>query len=415
MEHDLTDSKRGRAIRGALACVALGLAGGCSDTDATDMSLPGGKFAIAMRVADSESNTNTFVAFVDSLLDGPPVTLDGALELNTREGGHSGGNLYPGHKPGAFFIYAPPALDRYEATTNGTFQKTGALSFAAQGVTGSGSPGFIQVFSEAKAYLFSNETFEVIVWNPSTMTIEKTLPIPIQKEALPATFTFGVGQRRGNQVVFGAWFSDFEAETVLDLNYIFVVDADRDEFVGVSREERCGGIISLMTGGDGTIYLSPDVWTAAIHRLDPSRAPKPCLLRMLPGQNVPDPDYKVDLEEFTGSPFTAGLTSAGGDNAYFYVLDEETAAIDSMSTANVLHGGPAWRWVHANLVSKERRTPTSSLLGGTHLSFDVGADVITYTAAADAKESTLLKTNVSGDPQRGRVVPGVPTKIIAIQ
>lgn len=403
-----------RRLGSAVAWLALGTIVGCSDDgEPSSPKLSAGKYAVSVSVADSESNTNAFVVFVDSLLEGPAVTLDGALELSTPGGGHSGGNLYAGPTPGTFFVYAPPTLDRYEAGDDGSFRKAGSLSFAAQGVTGTGSEGFIQIFSETKAYLLSDETLQVVVWNPTTMTVEKTFPVPLGEEALPASFTFGVGERRGNEVVFGAWYSDFAGEKVLDLSYVLVVDGDRDEFVGVSREERCGGIISTMTGADGTVYLAPDVWTAAIHRLDPSRAPKPCMLRVLPGQNAPDPDYEVDLEEFTGSPFTAGLTSAGGDDAYFYVLDEEAAKIDDKSTANVLHGGPAWRWVRANLVTKERRE-VSGLLGGTHLAFDVGGDVITYTATADFKESTLLKTNVPGDPERGRVLPGVPTKVIAI-
>jgi hypothetical protein len=83
-----------------------------------------------------------------------------------------------------------------------------------------------------------------------------------EAEQFSPVLTFGVGERRGNQVIFAVWYSDFELEIVPDLNCIFVVDANRDEFVGVTREERCGGIINTMTGANGTDMRRVRKWQA---------------------------------------------------------------------------------------------------------------------------------------------------------
>jgi hypothetical protein len=403
-----------RAVFGALLLVT---APGCSDeeTSGSVKELPAGRYAVATRVADSESNETTYIAVVDDLMEGDRVDLSGALELGA-DTGHSRGVLYPGHRPGTFFVYTAPLMTRFEATAEGNFRETGRLSFQSVGLTADDS-GFVQIFSEQKGYHFSGETFEVVVWNPTTMKVERSFPMPVEQEAeqYSPVLTFGVGERRGNEVIFGIWYSDFELEIVPDLNYILVIDGDTDEFVGVTREERCGGIINTMTGADGTVYLTPDVWTAAIYRLDEARAPEPCLLRIKPGEYEPDPSYQVDLADLTGTPYTSGLMAAGGDAAYFHTIDEATAGIDEEMTAAVLHGGPWWNWVRVDLATQEHDEPLDGLLGGTHYYWPVGDDFMTYTSEADFSEATLLRTNVPGAPERGRLVPGTPTKIIALR
>lgn len=396
---------------GALATLCVVLTGlvACSESSTGDDLAGGvaGKYALLTRVTDASSTRTDYVVLTDSLDDAErTLSLDQAIELP------AGARLFKAEKDDTFFVEDIPLLRKFEVDSQGKIQEVGSMSFAARGIPDQGA-AYVTVLGPNKAYLVSNAALKVVVFDPSSLEITGEFAIPLQEEEYPARFSFGEPVLRDGKLVFSTWVSDTTVELVSEVSHVIVLDTQTDSVAAITRDTRCGGLINVLQAANGSIYFFPDVWTAAIHRLGAERAPRPCLLRMSPGQIVPDADYAPLLSDFTGMEYSAGALAAGGNSFYVFGLDEASANITETSTAQVLHSGPWWRWYRVDIETIEPGVP-GELLGGTHYGWALDGRNYTYTASDDGSESTVLRVDQAGAPVSGTRVPGTLNKAVQL-
>lgn len=91
---------------------------------------------------------------------------------------------------------------RYTLTSSGTLEKSGSVSFSGKGVSSLGEyQNNFQFISATIAYYFDGTTAQVIIWNPTGMTV--TGSIPLDSLAIQgAILSFsGAAVRLTNQVI----------------------------------------------------------------------------------------------------------------------------------------------------------------------------------------------------------------------
>lgn len=406
----------GHSLRSCLTSLAVGgallLSAACSDekADTPPPAASNVRYAIGTSISNGEA-TSTYVIPAETLEGDATLNLDNAVELSGRA------KIFAGAEPGTIFALQPPTMTKYKVGADGRFAAVGSIDFSGRGVVPTRFIGsFVRVLSPTKGYLFSNTTSEVVLFNPTDLTITGAVKLDLPN--VPGNsvhFTFGDGVLRGSQVLFGADYGAIEGEAVAAETHFIVFDTATDTVSAITRDTRCGGVYLTFQTGSGDVYFATDVWAASIHRLDPPSAPDPCLRRIRPGSNTPDPDYAVLTKTLVdGKTPTAPGINATGDQIYVYLLNEEKAKITEATTADELHAGPAWDWYRIDLSNPSFTPRKVGLFGGTHFSFNLGAGTFTYTSSEEFKNARMLKTSVEGDPVPGVTVPGTPSTLVDV-
>lgn len=270
---------------------------------------------------------------------------------------------------------AGPELSKYELADAGKLTRVATLSLANAGVTAIGEyQSSVHFVAADKAYYFDGQATQIIVWNPTEMTITDTIALSgLRHEGSVLSFSSvpAVELAADDLLVMPAAYRAADGLSVPSLTAAVIVDTRRDQ-AEVITDTRCAYARDAVRGPDGLVYLATEVWAAALHRVAPDSAPEPCLLRVDPQQRAYDADFYFPLADLLEGGGTLGSLLALPDGTVLTrVLDESATSIDDATNPRVLAGEPAWGFAELSLGDepKASQRDDTPLLLGSYLPF----------------------------------------------
>jgi hypothetical protein len=384
------------------------------DPNAPGRSSPSGEplYAIASTSFGPEGESS-YVALVPSLRESTSIDYGSVLSL-------AGGASLFGQSGGRFFGLGKaeePTITRFDVGADGVPVEAGTLSLLAYGLSNTWlDPGLVPILTETKAYVIDSSQMQVIVWDPSTMTV--TGSFPLEGVPLPGyeeTLFEPDPTLRDGQLLIVATHN--HGDVTAPVSTLIVLDVAADGLVEVARDERCGGLWDSVLDSRGDLYLATGVWDAAQNRtLGDAISGAPCLLRVNAGETHFDPDYFVEMSALTAGRTAGSLVGGTGDRAFIKVLDEVGLGDIGAESFDEVWSGAHWQWWRIELGSEAAAETTASLplsaAASGMLSVD-GAAFVRNTSA-DFSETTLL--DMSGDEPRAELtLRGFPYGIVRVR
>ncbi|MEM7135143.1 MAG: hypothetical protein AAF500_01120 [Myxococcota bacterium] len=377
-----------------VACgILFALLAGCGDSSVDDGTGGSGgsvssadAFMFVNRVRDPSSRTN-FVSVLSSLA-AQEIELTNALEV-------PGFSRFRTYDESVFtFNGESQQVTRYAVTDDLTLREEGRFSMVNLGVQGFRTS--IVFISPERAYYIDPVGFQVVVWNPATMEITTTFPIPeLERDGFPF-ITIGVPLVVGDYVATPVSWRLDDQSNVIPATGLLVVSAVTDEFTTIAEDMRCGVSASGFVF-EGAYYALGD-WDAGVYSVyNPGPTPSPCLVRWNAGDLNFDPDYVLDMAAFTGSPQLAGVFGGAGDSIVARVYDTEVDVdtIQETIDPDEYFNLELWRWAQIDF-----RTQEVSRLGEldlTGISFNPSVvDGVYYVPQIDEETQTSVLFAVDG-------------------
>ncbi|HTV20607.1 MAG TPA: hypothetical protein VMG12_18115 [Polyangiaceae bacterium] len=337
-------ARRGFAasLLGALA--ALGA--GCSSDAATvldqppDTGQPATSPAVLVGViAESPEGRNIYVG-------AEPEVPTGALDTSRYI---EFGNVDVSTHGGAIFVWDrdPATLTQLIVGDDLSIAPGPTLSFANYGAAG-GQPVYI---SDTRAYLLSAALDVIVVWNPSSMEITGSIPLPPPERASNFTDIFAHNPIVvGDSVIWQINSNDWDTPAVYPAATLAIMSATRDEPWRFVEDDRCAGTDGASVDERGDYYVRAGAYWGYFAAFGAEAASvKTCVLRLRAGETEFDPDYQVDLRDLTGSYINF---------PWFHVQGSQYVA-QSWDTTRTLPADPGEFWssqLVPQLVDIETRT-----------------------------------------------------------
>jgi len=386
------------AALGALLLVVAGA--GCGDDGGDGGSPPDDRspddpaFLAASRVLTP--NGRTLFVSVEPDLDARTIDLGGALELN----GFSRAYAFDG----SVFTMDSESLQitRHEVTADLRLEPGATFSMAGRAVRGF-RPLFAFLSAE-KAYYVDLDGFEVIIWNPSTMEIEGSFPIPeVDREGFEeeATDIEMIGDR---VFVTLAW-TDFNDLDVIPVVAVVILDGDEDRLIALPEDDRCVAAGGAFVGGDDELVVIGDNDDGRYALLGDDELPPPCLLRIRAGEDGFDPNFYVDLAALTGAPEVGHIAGRPDGTAITRGLGREVD-LDEVDDVRDLAFAEVWEWVVLDLdegTSSSLDVPLSAL---PFPPFEVRDELYFQREDGDAGRSTLYRVDEDRRAEESLTVTG---------
>ncbi|QSQ26368.1 hypothetical protein JY651_16150 [Pyxidicoccus parkwayensis] len=386
-----------RFVRLTAVALAMSLLTACGDDDDKvdpDPTPNTPLYAVIAQVsADNESQS--YIALTDKVDLTAPLSLENAIEVPGRALGFGiakSGSLYVGGSDGA-------TITRYDLNSSGKLEPKSTVSFAGKGVASIGEyQNQVQFVSSTKAYYFDGRTSQVIVWNPSDMTL--TNAVAINNLAIEgATTTFASHPVRvGDLIIAAVGWRPSASVGITKQAGVVVVDTKTDA-VSLVTDNRCGYVRDGVLGSDGKVYLATEAYGAAVYRVAGGDTPVPCLLKFDPATKSFDKDFYRELSSFTGGAATGSLLPGPTGTAYLRVLDESVYTVAPGTHPRAVASAQAWTWWQLNLstlaATKVEKLPAST---GSSFLFNVADNRVLFTEFTNSSSQTNLRdlSNQSG-------------------
>lgn len=392
-----------------LAVVSAFAMSACGDSESEETGptlMDGPLYALSTQIfGTSFSDVTSYVALVNTLDSGEAV-LDNALEIG------GGAIAYAPEQGGEFYVVSGETLTvtKYGVDANGGFEQQGQIGLSGAGVS--------LVFGESmvfdgpdRGYLFELNSGQILELDLDAMEIEESIDASSLLDAAQPTFVDRQSILvRDGKFVGVAYATDQIQETVSSVSTYFELDPATNTLD--TRAAPCGGLANAVEAGNGDLYLSTEAYTASIHRVDPSRAPAPCMVRLPAGSDVFD--SPIALNDLTDGP-TAGIIPSTGTTGLIRVLPSDVTVTET-TTGLALFSLPAWETWRLTLDSNPTATRLDApdLAGGIRY-YAVGSDAYQNSSEADFSSTQLQLTSGTGVPEAGVVVPGIPFSVFQIR
>ena len=389
--------------RVALTTLALSLATGCiSDPDdntpePTPPATSGPLYAVTTQLITADT-PQSYVILTSKLEGNEQLSLDKAIEVP----GRSLGVGIP--KSGALYVAGDQdaTVTRYNLTASGTLEKAGTVSFAGKGVASIGEyQTQFHFVSATKAYYFDGRTAQVIVWNPTEMTVTGSASVPgLAITGSTTTFTSSPVVVSNDHVLMPVGWRPSASVGITQKAGIIAVNT-RTDAVTFETDDRCGYVRDGVVGPDGAVYLATEVYGAAVYRVKGEDTPEPCLLKFDPVALKFDPTFYKTLSAFAGGGTVGTVLPGPQGTAYVRVLDEQTYPIAAGVHPRLVASAAAWKWSQLDLRTFTA-TPVGTLPVSTGSSFLFQAqDQILFSQFAAGSTGTTLHqlTGQSGTAQ----------------
>lgn len=275
----------------ALAWMSLGCEDGASKIADPTFDAEGPLYAVQANVNAPEGRL-VYIHLIPSL-DAQGRLLDPAQAIEVS--GYSTVQAFDG----ALFISDPETrtITRWEVDAGGKATPGARLSLVNEELSTFWNENFLYVDAET-AWYANEASSEILVWNPGTMELKGRIPVDIQGPAGLTTAFAGL-TRVGRRVFLPVSFVDWDTNEADGGITLAVFSVEDQTLTNVFRDDRCmaGSVLpELGVADDGTYHLIGDAWSGAwIHGGTP-KAPPACALRVLPGADGFDPDWKVVLD-----------------------------------------------------------------------------------------------------------------------
>jgi len=327
------------------------------------------------------------------------------------------GRLYGAEGAGFFALGSEESMQitRYEVSDAGAFAKGSSVSLQGAGVTAMVEPPGVAFVSPTKAYFLDGSQLQVLVWNPSDMTLRGNISLAELVKQGNLTILSTRPVVRGNQLVFAAGWQDEDASGVQPGMALITIDTQTDALTIQPADDRCRDPGELTLAADGTIYAFSN-YTNAMGKLGTGNGGDDCVLRVLPGANQFDPDYVGSISSAVGGSVAVGVVQRDAQTLWALVLDEELANFTPGGiTFDEFFGTAAWRWAKLDFPSLTNPSIDMDRAPTTYNSayFRVDGKLYISEATADFANTTLL--DVSGDqPVPSLTFPGYLTNLLRV-
>ncbi|MFY0579658.1 hypothetical protein ACN28S_40280 [Cystobacter fuscus] len=249
-----------RSSRLASAALALSLLAGCGDPEPTpgtpgtpgnpnNPGIPttGPVYALTTQVITADEPTS-YIVLTSKVDQAATLSLDNAISIPGRALGvgiAKSGSIFVGQDEGS-------KLTRYTLSSNGTLQEDGSVSFAGYAVKSIGEyQNNFQFVSPTKAYYFDGDSSQIIVWNPTDLSVTKAISIEGLSIAGSSVIFSPSPVRRDNQVIMPVGWR--AGATVTKVAGVVSIDT-RTDTATLVKDDRCGYVHSSVLGGDGQVY-----------------------------------------------------------------------------------------------------------------------------------------------------------------
>jgi len=360
----------------------------------------GAAFVLGTRVWDDTSITSYFHV-VSSLAAGTEINESRALELP------GAAKLVSLPDVGWFGIHSgeAPIVTRYTLDASDRLVEGKSMSFANYGVEGLWDTHY--VVSSTKAYYADRAGKQLIIWNPSTMKVQGTIPLPdTARDGYLALYGYAPIVRGTSILISVGWFDWDVNDSVLGETGLIEVDTETDSVVGFEVDDRCGGVTQPITLASGDTVLASSALAAVAHRLD--RLPTtPCALMVREGEKTFDADYRGELDALSGFDIVGEPVPAGGNAVFLRAFDDSLADVVEDGATWETTGLVAWRWLRWEAGTDDVET-VSELEPATSdvVWFQTDGRVYGMQTTDTYSESTLVELGGAGGPEDRIVAPG---------
>jgi len=398
-----------------ITIMAFGFAAGCDSAESDDPFV-GGRFAVTATIFQPDGETS-LVGLVDD--PGVPAELDPARAVEV--GGAAAIFGLDGTAVFSLGSSDSPTLTRYEVKPDGELvQRREVMSLAPYGITsGFKRPELVPFVSAAKAYWIDDVSLQVVVWDPSEMTLTSSFSLSsAEREGLFLEVGEAVVRQDGSVVVSVNYRQEDEGEAGQAV--AILIDSANDSVTGVVTDDRCGGTLDIAAQDDGTLYFASNAFAASLHALQrPQGYPSPCILRIQAGETRFDPEFHVAIPDLTDGHSGGNLVMGVDGHAYVLALHTELldAAIGPETDLFAPWESTAWRWwrVDTGFATPGVLLEEAPIRSGASRVLRAGGREFIAHANIETGTSTLLVPTADGDLQPGLVVNGYPYGLIALR
>jgi hypothetical protein len=362
------------------------------DEQEEEEEVPGSAFAVGTRIWDDASTTSYFHV-VRSLEAGTVVDLGEAVEVS------GAAKLFSIGKLGWFAIGGgeSPTISRYELDADDRLQPRETISLQSYGVSSLWDT--VYVVSPTKAYYPDRDNQQLIVWNPTEMTVSGSIALPqTNRDGFLSLYSY-TPIVRGNELLFTVgWFDWVTNDAVRAETGLVVIDTDTNQVVRFDVDTRCGGITTGVETSSGDMYLVSSALAGAAYKLGRLTS-KPCVLRIRGNETTFDAGYHVQLDTLTSGALAGEPVSGGGDRIFLRVFDEAAAELPAQPATWDVTGQLAWNWwrwdVATNAMTQVTALPPST---ADVLWFEIGERVYGAQTTADYSTTTLIDLTATDGP-----------------
>jgi hypothetical protein len=308
-------------------------------------------YALAVEIYNPDDTSSTYLTTFNTL-DITGVELKKARELPGRA------DIIP--FDGKLFITSEeaPTLTRYDVADDGTLSGEKTISFAKYGVEATVRPDLVFV-SPTKAYLAVDEGYAI--WNPTTMELggELKLPdLPLEKNGLDLNGSAGV--LRGDKVYRVYFWVDWSTYEFSKEQYVAVIDTKTDKLVNITAEDRCPALgAQPQLDEAGNIYLSN--WFYNVPGTLMNGAPHSCALRLSPGSDVPDADWKLEFDAVAQGHEGSQLSATTKGQALFSVFRQDHFTFTKDTDAYMVTASENWETWTVDLKNPSSAKPVAGV------------------------------------------------------
>jgi hypothetical protein len=397
----------------AAPVLALPLLAGCGE----EKSGPGGDtspdtplYAITTQIVTTDT-PQSYVVLTDTLDSSEALKLENAIELPGRALGFGiakSGSLFVGGNEG-------PTVTRYDLTSDGRLAKAGTVSFEGKGVASiTEYQHQFQFVSETKAYYFDGRTAQVILWNPTEMSVTGSISLSdITVQGAVMTFAT-LPLRRADQVIMPVGWRPATGVGITKQAGVIVIDTKTDTAI-FRKDTRCGYTRDAVLGTDGKVYLATEVYGAAVRRVAGGETPTPCLLRFDPESLSFDASFHRELSTLVGGGTAGSLIPGPEGTAYLRVFDESLFPVQQGTSPRALASASVWKWWQLRLDTLTA-TPVDGLPATTGSTFLFKADDRTlFTEFTAGSAATNLRELSDRSGKVTANLPGISFSFLQVR
>ncbi|HTV24419.1 MAG TPA: hypothetical protein VMG12_37260 [Polyangiaceae bacterium] len=311
-----------------MALTSLG-ASGCSEADGAGEAdeVEGSQPAVV--IANRVCTADECLMYLGAFPEVPRAELDRTRMIEF------GGLIYNNSFDGRVYTYDQQslALKKFVITGDFLLEPAGELSFANFGLTGT-SEAYSRIVSASRAFSYLVDAQTIVVWNPSTMAVEREIPMPpeLVRNGIPANANPAV--LAAGRVQWPVKWVDFDNMRFDSHAAVLCIDIESLE-VELLEDPRAAvtSVLRVTEGGD-TLVLSDNLagWFNLFGEAAGTTPPE-AVLRVQAGAGF-DPEYRVDLRAVTGSPAVYGGWFLGDNAMLLRVWDPEVDPSSVLTEAN---------------------------------------------------------------------------------
>ena len=389
--------ERGHLRRGLVACAAMLMTAYSKKTPPNTQPKntdTGPRYLIHSAVQTGDTRMNYFT-LVSSLDEATRLDYSKSLELPGRP------RLYAAQGIGFFAIGGgeAPTITRYEVQ-DGRLVPGKSLSLQTQGVRAMGAQAVLFV-SPTKAYYKDDAQAQLIVWNPTEMAIEKTLPLP--KELVKQGYVTSLSQwaSRSGEAYFTVGWTTPTYERVLPGTVLVRLDTATDTLTQVP-DSRCRDLSKTARLGD-TLYFFSGVINGLGHTAYGAEdgGQQDCILRISPGQTTFDAGYVGSVAPALGAGKVGTVIAVTEDGKAWVQVADTSITPSAPGTTYSQWYSKGWSWWSLPLESLSNPARVQAEPGAySGFTANSGASFFVSQSTADYSTSTLMELS-TGTPKAG--------------